>query len=100
MAELQEKGLSGTYGLSEKYEDEAVSDGDAGKVINQTPNVTEAVWKGFPIDPATGYRVDPETGEMYDAETGVAVEGESAHAVEDVPVNGNIIDIESEQSEN
>ncbi|MCR5255159.1 MAG: cell division protein FtsI [Acetatifactor sp.] len=98
--ELQAKGLSSTYGLAQNAYDDSVSGGDEGNIVEKTPDVTEAVWKGFAIDPATGYRVDPETGEMYDAETGVAVTGESAHATEEVPVNENIIETESEQSEN
>ena len=35
----------------------------------------EAIWKTFPIDPATGYAVDPNTGEYVDPETGHALGG-------------------------
>ncbi|MBD5549332.1 MAG: cell division protein FtsI [Lachnospiraceae bacterium] len=48
----------------------------------------EAVWKNFPIDPATGYAVDPNTGAYVDPETGYVFGGsydlgESAGGAED-----------------
>lgn len=44
-----------------------------GEGEEETPK--EAIWKTFPIDPATGYAVDPNTGEYVDPETGHALGG-------------------------
>lgn len=54
------------------------SDGESGE---ENPEGTgeevpkEAIWKTFPIDPATGYAVDPNTGGYVDPETGHALGG-------------------------
>lgn len=68
--------------VTEGEEDESDSpDGESGEENpegtgegeEETPK--EAIWKTFPIDPATGYAVDPNTGEYVDPETGHALGG-------------------------
>ncbi len=95
--ELIEKGFAVTYGLypDDEEAEEAVNEVEKKTDNSVKPQIVEAVWKGFPIDPVIGYRVDPETGDYYDAETGVSITGANASFGDDVPINEELIEPEN-----
>ncbi len=74
IAELEALKLENTYGRDDTLEQEAadqVEDSNTG----DTTTTTEAPFKRYEVDIATGYLIDPETGELLDPDTGEPVFG-------------------------
>ncbi len=83
--ELEALNLEITTQYSQKPEGE-----EGGEMSEAGTASSNAAWRSFPVDPATGYRVDPVTGWQYDPQEGFLVNGDESVLGEEGPVNPNI----------
>lgn len=90
-AELDALKLENTYYYTPPQEDGSQEDNDPDENgAGEEGATTNAPWRNFPIDPATGYHRDPDTGTLYDPQTGLAMDGSESVVNPGVPVNPNI----------
>ena len=90
-AELDALKLENTYYYTPPQEDEGPEDNNPDENgAGEGGTATNAPWRDFPIDPATGCYRDPDTGTLYDPQTGLAMNGSESVVNPGVPVNPNI----------